>query len=110
MAYTIAEDDLVATMGTLRPVPVAESALCTAHDRALYGPAAVAIECDDERGEAALAMIADDAEDAASFIAAAGASACGECGGALEPGELVVFAAAGDLEYNFHFRCCEDGR
>jgi len=108
--YPVADDDLVCLMGTLEALPLAESAFASPADRALYGLGAFAIEADDDRGERALVIIAEDRADAERYLRTVAEGECVACGGALVEGQLVVFTAGGDLEWNFHFACREDKR
>lgn len=62
----------------------------------------------DDAGLISGIIYCDTRESAEDAIASVPQSRCEECGQPLGTGALVVLPAASDLEWNFHYACCDD--
>jgi hypothetical protein len=106
--YTLSSDDWVGYAGSLVIAPWARRAFDDQRYASHWGDNAFAfIAGRDETGRDALLMECDDDASASAIITSARASRCQECGEPLGD-EPVVFPAASDLAWNFHYRCCDD--
>jgi hypothetical protein len=105
--YELSSDDWVGDATSLIVAPWERLTPADQRQASHWGGCRRYIAGRDETGRESILMECDDDADARTIIASARASRCQECGEPLGD-EPVVFPAASDLEWNFHYRCCDD--